>query len=868
MPLQSTQAPPESTEPVLVASKPESMMHPAAARRPLSRLRVAGKFFYDGDVKFYGRGVTYGPFRPEADGCEYHDATTVDADFAQMAANGINCVRVYTPPPRWLLDIAERHGLRVWIGLPWEQHIAFLDDPKAVLDVEQRVRRAVRDCAGHPAIFAWAIGNEIPSPMARWFGPRRVERFLERLYRAVKEEDPDGLVTYVNYPSSEYLELPFVDFVSFNVYLESEPALHAYIARLQNIAGERPLVMGEIGLDSRRNGDEAQARTLTWQIRTLFAEGCASVFVFAWTDEWHRGGMDIDDWDFGLTTRTRAAKPALAAVRRAFDAVPFPRSDSCPLISVVICSYNGSRTLRGALEALERVEYPAFEVIVVDDGSKDATPEIARRHGVRLIQQANQGLSAARNTGWQAARGEIVAYLDDDAAPDPHWLQYLAHAFQTSDFAAIAGPNIAFPDDNFIAQCVDHSPGNPTHVLIDDREAEHLPGCNMAYRRAWLADVGGLDPLFRIAGDDVDLCWRIQQRGGKLGFHAGAMVWHHRRGSIRTYWKQQFNYGRAEGLLERKWPEKYNAAGHLAWNGRLYDKSFRRFLQAGQRIYHGSWGLALFQRVYHPAPGRLHTLLITPEWYPIAGLLAAILGSGLVVPISLEMAALLWALVFLIPALHAAWSGWQMFFTASLQRRHGRWRLAALTAFLHWLQPIARAGGRLKQGLTPWRRRGAERVAAPRERCVEIWNHGAWRGSDERLASIEAAMRARGAVVARGSDWDHWDLQARGGIFADARIKLVIEEHGGGRQLVRLKVTPQMGHGALFLAFGLLMLSARAAAEYRWGIWMVFAFAVGTVLLRIAIECGAAVAVAVEAIAATVGNGEKILPGRDHDEAG
>jgi hypothetical protein len=260
--------------------------------------------------------------------------------------------------------------------------------------------------------------------------------------------------------------------------------------------------------------------------------------------------------------------------------------------------------------------------------------------------------------------------------------------------------------------------------------------------------------------------------------------------------------------------------------------------------------------------------LITPEWYPIAGLLAAILGSGLVVPISLEMAALLWALVFLIPALHAAWSGWQMFFTASLQRRHGRWRLAALTAFLHWLQPIARAGGRLKQGLTPWRRRGAERVAAPRERCVEIWNHGAWRGSDERLASIEAAMRARGAVVARGSDWDHWDLQARGGIFADARIKLVIEEHGGGRQLVRLKVTPQMGHGALFLAFGLLMLSARAAAEYRWGIWMVFAFAVGTVLLRIAIECGAAVAVAVEAIAATVGNGEKILPGRDHDEAG
>src|SRR5207244_1210027 len=157
----------------------------------------------------------------------------------------------------------------------------------------------------------------IPAPIVRWYGRRRVERFLERLYRAAKAEDPDGLVTYVNNPSTEYLQLPFVDFLCFNVYLESQQSLEAYLARLQNVAGDRPLIMAEIGLDSRRNGEEAQARTLDWQVRTAFAAGCAGAFVFAWTDEWFRGGAEVDDWCFGLTRRDRGPKPALAAVSRA-----------------------------------------------------------------------------------------------------------------------------------------------------------------------------------------------------------------------------------------------------------------------------------------------------------------------------------------------------------------------------------------------------------------------------------------------------------------------------------------------------------------------------------------------------------------------
>ena len=102
-------------------------------------------------------------------------------------------------------------------------------------------------------------------------------------------------------PLDRYLELPFLDLVCFNVYLEKQARLEAYLSRLQNIAEDRPVILSEIGLDALRNGELAQAESLDWQIRSAFAGGCAGAFVFSWTDEWHRAGEQVDDWAFGIT---------------------------------------------------------------------------------------------------------------------------------------------------------------------------------------------------------------------------------------------------------------------------------------------------------------------------------------------------------------------------------------------------------------------------------------------------------------------------------------------------------------------------------------------------------------------------------------
>jgi GT2 family glycosyltransferase len=789
---------------------------PEGRARPSAR----GKFFARGEATFHVRGVTYGTFAPGLDGSNYPDPGSVEGDFAAMAANGINAVRTYTVPPRRVLDAAERHGLVVLVGLAWEQHVAFLDHRGRAEDIKRRVRQGIRDCKGHPAVLGYAIGNEIPAAIVRWHGKRRVERFLRTLHDTAKAEDPGGLVTYVNYPPTEYLELPFLDFVSFNVYLEDQARLDAYLARLHNLAGDRPLVLAEIGLDSRRHGEVGQAEALRWQLSTSFASGCAGAFAFAWTDQWYitylgedgvgRGGSEIEDWDFGLTDRKRRPKAALASVREVFADVPFPVREDWPPISVVVCSHNGEATIEETCRGLRGLDYPRYEVIVVDDGSTDATADIARRHGFRVISTQRCGLSSARNTGLEAATGDIVAYLDDDAFPDRHWLTYMARAYGTGDYAGVGGPNLAPPGDGTVASCIAQAPGNPAHVLLSDREAEHIPGCNCSFRRDALEAIGGFDPAFRVAGDDVDVCWRVRERGWRLGFSPAAVVWHHRRRSVRAFWRQQRGYGRAEALLEHKWPDKYNAAGHSTWQGRLYGSGLVRSLVRRQRVYHGTWGGALFQSLYETRPGTLSAVLVSPEWNLVIALLAGVSALGAF------WAALLLALPLLVLAtgasvVRAVAEAARVSPRALSAGRAARSRDRALIALLFLTQPLARLAGRIPQRLGHWMP-STPRLALPAPRSRSTWSEH-WRAAGARLGTLESELREHGARVRRGGAFDRWDLEVGSGSFGWACLRMAIEEHGAGRQLVRCYLRPRASRPAICALLVTLSLTAIAAVD-------------------------------------------------------
>lgn len=552
------------------------------------RWQTDGKFFRAGDTRVWLRAVTYGPF-PAG------DPVSVELDFRHIAAAGFNAIRLFEMPDRRLLDAALAEGLQVFAGLEWGYSVDFFRRPGLFSAARAKLVEALRKTATHPALAGVYVGNEIRPDLVRWVGPLRVRHAIEDLIALGREAAPHMLFAYANFPSTEYLEPENADFSAFNVYLEDPATFRNYLKRLHHIAGDRPLVISEFGVDSQRNGVARQAESLAWAITLAHEEETAGLTIFGWSDRWQNGGATVFDWDFGLIDRAGNDKPALDAL----SAVRFSPVAHCPDFSVIVCTRNGRDRIGHCLEAVRNLAAAGgFETIVVDNGSVDGTADFVREYfsWVKLLELDSCGLSAARNAGAEVAIGEIMAFTDDDCAPDHEWLVRLARVFADPRFAAVGGPNLPPKPRNWHEAVVAAAPGAPSHVMLDDEEAEHLPGCNLAVTKAAFNVIGGFDPIFRTAGDDVDFCWRLRAAGFRLGFAPGAFVWHWRRSAIRGFLKQQIGYGQAERLLIAKHPAHFTRQGLAKWQGFVYGGGPVRVM-ADSIIYHGPMGSAGYQSV-------------------------------------------------------------------------------------------------------------------------------------------------------------------------------------------------------------------------------------------------------------------------------
>ncbi len=289
-----------------------------------------------------------------------------------MAANGVNAVRTYTVPPRWLLDLASEHRLYVMVGLPWEEHVTFLDDRRRAAAIEERMREMVRSCAGHPAILCYAIGNEIPASIVRWHGKRQIERFLKRLYIAAKSEDPGALVTYVNYPSTEYLSLP----VHRPRVLQRVPRVGPAVRVLPRSApahrrrpparghGGRPRLAAQLrggaGAGARLAGPDCVLGRLCRDVRVLLDGRVVP--------------RRLRDRRLGV--RPGRPQPRPRSRRWPRSARPTPRCRSHRTPTGRGFPWSSARTTArarcaAASTACATCEYPDYEVIVVNDGSTD-----------------------------------------------------------------------------------------------------------------------------------------------------------------------------------------------------------------------------------------------------------------------------------------------------------------------------------------------------------------------------------------------------------------------------------------------------------------------------------------------------------------
>ena len=229
-----------------------------------------------------------------------------------------------------------------------------------------------------------------------------------------------------------------------------------------------------------------------------------------------------------------------------------------PRISVIVAAYNSRRTMGPCLASLFALNHPGYEVIVVDDGSTDGTPEIcAAFESVRLIRLNRGGPSRARNVGIEAARGEILAFTDSDCIVSRDWLQELEKGFTDRGVAGVGGNQVSPEGESEFGRSVQEffrAIGFVTDYITLDktlRETSHNPSCNSAYRKSVLEEVGGFAED-QFPCEDLELDLKIRRLGYRLIYNPDAVVGHFRPGSYAGLARMMRRYGSGEWLLWRK----------------------------------------------------------------------------------------------------------------------------------------------------------------------------------------------------------------------------------------------------------------------------------------------------------------------------
>lgn len=233
-------------------------------------------------------------------------------------------------------------------------------------------------------------------------------------------------------------------------------------------------------------------------------------------------------------------------------AKPETRAD----VSVVIPARNSAPTIERCLVALAEQTVRPGEVIVVDDGSTDDTPEIAGRMGAQVLTQDHAGAGAARNHGARAARGDLLLFTDADCAPVPEWIERLVETLDRDGVVAARGITTSEqpePPARFAQLEYDEK----YRELARHESVDFVATYSAAYRRDAFWRFGGFDEGFLGAtSEDQELSFRLADANLKIAFVPGAAVRHHHHTSLRAYVRRKFRIGYAKARIGRHHPDK------------------------------------------------------------------------------------------------------------------------------------------------------------------------------------------------------------------------------------------------------------------------------------------------------------------------
>ncbi len=250
-------------------------------------------------------------------------------------------------------------------------------------------------------------------------------------------------------------------------------------------------------------------------------------------------------------------------------------------VTVAIPCYNGDRYLEQTILSVLAQRRPAEEILVIDDGSTDASATIAARHPVRLVSHlTNLGLSAVRNTAIAETVGDILAFIDVDASAHPAWLETLCGSYADGSVSGAGGPGV---ESNIQSQADRWRQFHATqgHGEKPLREAPHLFGLNMSFRVDALRSVGGFDTNLRTNAEDMDIGYRLNDAGYRLVYRPDAIVYHQRQDNLDSLRKTVYRWYFWAFIVKRKngrnpWTLAAGTLRRLLWADTAPDIFVRR----------------------------------------------------------------------------------------------------------------------------------------------------------------------------------------------------------------------------------------------------------------------------------------------------
>lgn len=224
-----------------------------------------------------------------------------------------------------------------------------------------------------------------------------------------------------------------------------------------------------------------------------------------------------------------------------------------PKISVILCERNSEECIEECIESVFQQNFKNFELIAVDDHSTDSTKEkikkMQKKYPLKLVElEKHFGVSKARNKGIKEAQGEFIAFIDSDCIAEKNWLQELIKGFDEKT-VSVGGPNLVPKNGNKNQKVFDELleliSGIGSSYVKNSKEiieVKHNPSCNSIYTKKILIEMNGFNEKLS-SNEDPELDFRIRKTGKKIKFNPNAVVFHHRKDSVKKIFNQAFWFG-------------------------------------------------------------------------------------------------------------------------------------------------------------------------------------------------------------------------------------------------------------------------------------------------------------------------------------